>query len=453
VIFLAILFIARYRNQFFQADPASSRRLAFRVSIVLLPVGVFLSLPAVFALFGSRITLPNAAYLIGSHISWWRIYARFGILVLLGLAILAAFGIDGLVRERTRWRTVLVAGVLAVTAVELVPGYPIRVYRVARETAASRWLAAHPGGIVAVYPMTDSRLLTPPETLRQWNRYNWTALYTQVLHGHALYSTPTVPIGNSRGDKLRRASSDLRRPLTARMLRASSVRYVLVDFNAYRLLGEKPPDGLKQLTALADFGNARIYSLTGPKLSRASFFRPFLTPAVKLAGGFAASELYAGDPARWMIQDGEILINNPNSNNPNSNNPPIEYELTLRGFSNGVPRTVALVAESGRVLGKVVVGTSDADVDMPVRLPSGSSHFRLHVTPKPARLGRNDPRVTSIFVRRISVGPAYRNFVEQAVGQANRRRMAIARRRQRGTPTRRHRATRETVRRSGNERR
>jgi hypothetical protein len=400
-IALAIGAIVRRTHVVSHSSRVAERLIAFRLAVVLIPLGIVLSLPGYATVFGSQIPLPSAAYLVGSHVSWWRIYSRFGILVGFALALLAAFAIDSLMRSRLRWRLGLVSLSFALLAIELLPGLPVPTYRVDEATAATRWLRSHPGGAVALYPMAEAWKIDSA-AIERWDRYNWGSLYAQTHHGHPLYALPSLPLDEGPTKALRLASLELDQPATARVLRYERVRFVVVNRAAYRLLGLPVPQPVALLRPVARFGNERIYAVGGPRVTRVDRLFPLLWPAIKRVDGFEPDEVYEGKPARWMRQDGIIQLHNPNMIAAAS----IRYRFTLRGFSNRVPRRLTLVDKSGEVLGRIVVDISDQDyVIDSIKLPSGSSQIRLQVTPGPAPLDVTDPRRASIFVRSITVGP------------------------------------------------
>ena len=389
-----------------QDEGGQERAFVTRFAAILVPVALLMSLPAYWTVAGHRLPVPNAAYVIGSFVSWWKFYMRFGVLVGFALAILAALAIHKLGRSATG-RIASVA-IVSVAILEFLPGTPVPTWRLDHQSAAVTWLKGKPGGIVANYPM-EPYLAAYLPTATNWSALTWTNVYDQTRHGHPLYAVQSLPMTGGRTERIRLATRDLNQPLTARVLRGEGVRFVVVDLNGYRQLALPAPRPAKQFREAANFGNVRIYTLTGPALPGRDLFSPLLTPAVTRVAGFEPEETYAGEPARWMKQNGLLLVENPNSNAI-----PIRYRFTLRGFSNRLPRRLDLIDGTGKVLGRTVVDLPDQDYSIgPITLPKGASRLRLRVSPGVSPLGGDDPREESVFVRRVTVSPIARTLAGQ----------------------------------------
>ena len=65
-------------------------------------------------------------------------------------------------------------------------------------------------------------------------------------------------------------------------------------------------------------------------------------PSMSFDSGFNPPERYFQAPSRWMIDQGEIAVENTNA--------ATEVELTGSAFSNQRPRLLELVGRDGRVL-------------------------------------------------------------------------------------------------------
>lgn len=84
--------------------------------------------------------------LIYEALPMFRAYARFGLVVLLATALLAAIGLAVLLERRSRRATWLAAGLVLLATVELAPVPPWR-WRDILPTAAHRWLAGREGNL------------------------------------------------------------------------------------------------------------------------------------------------------------------------------------------------------------------------------------------------------------------------------------------------------------------
>ncbi|HEU6451740.1 MAG TPA: hypothetical protein VFT57_09995, partial [Gemmatimonadaceae bacterium] len=200
-----------------------SSPLAARIATVVIPVAFVASLPAYVPFGDVSVPFPDAAMVIGSVVQWWRIYTRFAVLVGFGLAILAAYVLDRMLRDGRRTAAVLLA---AVVVIEAFPGAPFAATRL-HSAATDRWLAAHPGGTVALYP-----LLTPDAphagTAAEFDDYVWGSLYQQVNHGHPLFALPRLEADPDRATVIRVLAADLGDPRTPPLLASEDVRYVVV---------------------------------------------------------------------------------------------------------------------------------------------------------------------------------------------------------------------------------
>src|SRR5207237_542177 len=94
------------------------------------------------------------------------------------------------------------------------------------------WLAAHPHGIVATYPVSIHGAQLSNEQLS----------YQRVDHdpGFEIVGESYIQ-ARSRNQAIRTLAMELGDPTTARVLATEGVRYVVVDDAAYRALQRKPP--------------------------------------------------------------------------------------------------------------------------------------------------------------------------------------------------------------------
>ena len=386
----------------------SQQVLAFRTSIVLVISGLLLSLPAAATIRSVAVPLPTPARAIGGVVSWWRVYERFGILAVFGVAILSALAFDALLRSRRRWAVPAALACVVLTAAELIPGAPVRVAKLDRPTPATQWLAEHPGGTVALYPMALGWQLHGD--VRAWDDYSWGSIYAQVQHRHPLYAPPTIDMAPDRRTDVRVATLDLDAPLTPALLASERVRYVVVDSTPYRNTTTQVPRARAGLRLLHRVGDVRIYAVTAKPVdldttirsqaAHISLVENVIPPPIGFGEGFLSQELYNGGPARWMEQDGVLRLGH------GVRAATMRYALRLRTLSAHVRRRVEVVDGAGQVLGRAVVGTGDETHDIGnFTLPSRPAALRLHVTPGPAPLGAGDQRTTSIYVIEVGLVP------------------------------------------------
>jgi hypothetical protein len=375
------------------SEPA--RRYLGIAAAMLVPVAFVMSLPRTFH------GVPMPSYAIGAVTTTIRVYARFGILVGLGLVILASFALDALLRSRRR-ATLLAAAAFCLVGVELANHVPAPIWRTDRPPAFVDWLATQPKGIVAFYPSPGDKDAEARFVREQY--------FFQTVHGQPLFFS-----GSPRKDRawaIRALADHVEDEISAGILAAEGIRYVVVDPSVYRATpGEGAPAVPPRLyRQLAQVGGARIYAVTAPPVdldevlheqaARVAAAIGVPKPQVTVPGqGFNELELDAdGSPAHWMIQDGFVEVDNPTA--------AADLELAAKGFSAHKRRRLDLIAGDGSVLASVQVPTNDETIRIgPFRLPKGKHTLRLRADPGPEPLGSSDPRLASVFLSPIDVRP------------------------------------------------
>jgi hypothetical protein len=183
------------------------------------------SMPPEVNLLGS--SLPFPSYFISQATTTWRVYERFVIVVMLALSVLAAVGLDTLVRGRTpllRFAIMLVATIAV--PLDLWTSQKGHVDKIVTP-AIYKTLARQPAGLVAEYPLAAAGGNTYSDVLFQ-SAYN-KPMINGYLEGSA--------------QELRALSLyNLAAPTTASQLATLGVRYVLLD-SAPASWGQWPPTG------------------------------------------------------------------------------------------------------------------------------------------------------------------------------------------------------------------
>lgn len=362
------------------------RRYAAVAAAVLVPIAV-------------AVTLPGASGVLAFVVPAIRVHSRFGILALLGLAILAALALDVLVRRKHG--ALIGAAALALVAVELAAGPPLDVWRADRPPQYVAWLAQQPKGTAAVYP-------APGETPEE-DEHARAQVFFQTRHHQPLFFTDDPRKG--RGWAIRELADNLDEPGVPELLASQHVRYVVVNDDVYRAIGEQPPYVPETLRLLRRFDGARAFEVVAPttdvdRVLRANAARVAAAmgipaPTVDIPGaGFHDPERSSLDGRmwRWLIQSGVLVVDVPQGDYP--------FELKAIAFSAFRNRTLSLVDEDGRVLGEADIGTADAHFTIgPFRLPEGESELRLKVSPPPEPLGGADTRHASIFLSPVEIRP------------------------------------------------
>lgn len=242
-----------------------------------------MSMPPTFKLGERVIYLPS--YITFKLLPQFRAYARFGVMVMFSVAVLAGWGL-ALVVERRRgpgrgrwaWTAAAVISLLVLVEFSLVP--PFR----SLDTTASRdhwrWLGGTPAGTVAaVYPM-----------YQRDDFYNYEYLFQQRLHRRKLVNgaDPGTP-----ADVLSQSLIDIYHPATPGLLKKLGASYVVVIPPAFeepvvhvdypfptRFDESALPGGLQPA---ARFPGGLIFEVTAPAARfvptfTAGFYEPYVDP-------------------------------------------------------------------------------------------------------------------------------------------------------------------------------
>lgn len=172
-----------------------------------------------------NITVPMPSLLAYKIAPFFRVYARFGIFVMLFVAILAAMGFKLLSDKlKTRGsRLALLALVLILITLEFMTFPPWRYTNIDKSTipAAYSWLAKQPGdGAVAEYPWAASI-----------DYVNSRYLFYQRFHKKKLANGAAM---NSRGEQARSRLQDFSDPKLPARLRALGIKYIIIHTGRYR---------------------------------------------------------------------------------------------------------------------------------------------------------------------------------------------------------------------------
>ena len=343
--------------------------------------------------------VPFPSDLLGHLSSFWRVYARFGILVGFALVTLAALALTSLARRPgRRWRALVpLASLLLV--VELLPGN-VRWFDASATPAWAQWLRSQPQAIVVTYPWFFSGELP----LDAWYQMSDRDPQFAIFDASAAQKM-------TRDYGIRLLTRDVWREQTAGVLAAEHVRYLVVHEDAYLAAGQGLQNlNRRQYRLVKTFGPTRIYTIVAapsniPKVLRdnaaALGTLEDLVASLGYGGGFNAPESFDGLTSRWMIQRGQLVIDTNAA-----------ADVTLRGvaFSNQSARVLELEDGSGRVLARRVIPPFAVHVRLgPFRVGAGQTTLTLVVSPGPQLLGANDSRSASVFLEpfRIQALPPY----------------------------------------------
>ena len=256
----------------------------------------------------SSLLRPSA--LIYEVLPMFRAYARFGVVVFLALAILAAIGAARLARSDSRTARLSAAALIAVTMVELTPLPPFR-WREVLPTSAHRWLAQRTEPVRVMDCVASGNAAERTFFLRF-------APEISVLRNIENCGDPGFIAGLAQ-----RGFSHL-------LVRGSS------PFGR-RLSTRASPDGLR---AVGSFDDALLFEVEDA---------PPLQLLTSFSGGFHWREYKGAGTYRWMSRSGTLTVTNATAEALSA-----RLELELHAFAG--PRRLDVSLDGDRV-GEIEVGT------------------------------------------------------------------------------------------------
>lgn len=208
----------RTRKKYVPAGQEGDRRGFYVKFFFILAVTAWLfSQPPYWRAGSLRIPMPSV--LMYQFLPMYRAYARFGILLVFALSMLAAFGFSYMTRRKGFFAAALVIPVLVVFEFWNWP--PYRVIDVSRSPAVYAWLKDQPGGVIAEYPLD----VEAPNELYK---------FYQIFHGKKITNggLPGTP-----SNELARSTALLSDSNTTRILRKMGVTYAVVHHDGYGMSG------------------------------------------------------------------------------------------------------------------------------------------------------------------------------------------------------------------------
>lgn len=325
------------------------------------------SAPPEVRLLGTLIPFPS--HFISQITSTWRVYARFVIIVMLGLSVLAGIGLHALTRGRVWWVQVAILLCASVAVPLDLWGRLVGRTNTIETPHVYAALAREPFGLVAQYPLTPSG----------YNLYD--ELFFQNAGGKPLING--YPEGTAEE---RRALSlaNLAESSTASRLATLGVRYIVVESTppSYGLASPgKPGRGFR---LLFEEPYANLYLVTA---------KPSSSALAADGEGFSVNETTPTGNFSWMVQPrGTIEVAGACTH--------CSGVLTMTLISFARPRTVVVSTVGGRVLAQRSV-TGPTRISVPLEF-SGHTAVNLKATPGPQSIaktiGTADPRSVSVQV-------------------------------------------------------
>jgi hypothetical protein len=229
-------------------------RRAFPIVLAMLAIllGVVMSLQPHPTVAGVRLVAPSL-YLY-QVLPFFRVYASFAMLVLLGTILLGGFGVAALERKlgagRRRWLLLLPFLLVGVEFNNLPPRH---VTKLLPAPAEYTWLREQPPGILVEYPLAAG---DPPSVEFQTRTYQ----FYQQVHEHPIFNGAAP---GSRADNLAPDLEPYFRPGVVRQLAQLGIRYVFVHVDAYNAAGLKTPIVVSGLGYVGRVGGADIFVVGG----------------------------------------------------------------------------------------------------------------------------------------------------------------------------------------------
>lgn len=226
------------------------RRFPTALGIAIALIGAIMSEPPTAHLLGVSFNTPS--HYLYNVVSFFRVYARFAILVMLGAAILAGAGLAALQsRAGGGRRQLLLLLPFLVLAVEFNNMPPPHVTAILPAPAEYTWLASQPQGILMEYPANSGSVPLRQEVeIRQYMLYQMVHLHPTFLNESALNGTVAD------------AAAQLEpyyKPGVVMKLKAYGVRYVFVHRDDYRAAGWDVPTTVDGMTYMTTIDGVDIY--------------------------------------------------------------------------------------------------------------------------------------------------------------------------------------------------
>jgi hypothetical protein len=224
---------------------------------LLVTIGALLFSYAPWHDFGPwRILFPS--YFMYKFLPMFRNYARFGIMVILAISVLAGIGLSFLLKRRSSLthRTSLVFFVSLFLFIEFIPPLPAPTINATRVPPVYRWLAKKKGDfIIAEYPLVNDQ----------------SYLFNQRLHKKKLFNGSR---GDTTAEKVRKEIGNLTDPRTPGILSHLGVKYIILHSQKYLMsedvpiMGQMPDlENISGLQLVESFPQSEIYRITALPLN------------------------------------------------------------------------------------------------------------------------------------------------------------------------------------------
>jgi len=228
------------------------RTFAVPVALVVAAVGAIMATPPFMRPLG-LFDLHGPSYYLNSLLPFVRVYARFAVLLMLAVSLLAGLGLTALQRQLQGKAAALLAIPFLVLALEFNNVPPTHVTVLFPAPAAYTWLASQPPGILIEYPLAAGDPARQEEQTHQYMAY-------QQVHLHPIFNGA---VSTTAAGLLTPKLEPFYSNSTVDEFRALGIRYVFVHESVYLRDGYQvpkyPPYGLRYLTTMGDID---VYTVT-----------------------------------------------------------------------------------------------------------------------------------------------------------------------------------------------
>jgi len=329
------------------------------------------------------LTVYFPSYLFFKFLPMFRSYSRFGIVVLMCVAVLAGVGLAYLLEllPGRRSRIALFATLTIFLGLEF--AFIPRLTLLTAPRPVYSWLAKQKGDfVIAEYPLVKSD-----------DVINYDYMFSQRIHSKRLVNGSSP---YTEAEEWRIKVKNISDPDVPALLSYLKVKYVVLHLDKYR--GKKqrvpyvPKSGLK---IVKTFKNSRVYEVTAtpPQL------------IVVPDGNFDKLERWDDHRQwRWMINDGELSVKNLSDS-------VIHAKLQFRAVSFVRPRRLKVIS-NGQVLSDLKISATPSRVIEieGIELRPGTSKILLHSSPGAqeidAVLHNLDTRQVSIAFNGLELAPS-----------------------------------------------
>jgi hypothetical protein len=232
------------------------RTFVVLVTLVIAAVGVVMATPPFMRPLG-LVDLHGPSYYLNSLLPFVRVYARFAVLLMLGVSLLAGLGLTAIQHHLPGKAAALLAIPFLLLALEFNNVPPTHVTVLFPAPAAYTWLASQPQGILIEYPLAAG---DPPRQEEQTHQY----MAYQQVHLHPLFNGAT---SDSRAGLLTPTLEPFYSTTAVDQLRALGIHYVFVHSSVYLADGYQvpsyPPYGLRHIATMKDIDVYVVSDVTG----------------------------------------------------------------------------------------------------------------------------------------------------------------------------------------------